>query len=101
MVIPDDQTTILSMIVQPTGQCKVYANGIEIISDNSTSDMTSLVPGVVGPYGSSINIGRNNPDHWATFNGKIGDVFIYKTALSDSDRKRLEAYVTVKLLDGK
>jgi hypothetical protein len=97
--IPNGQTTILSMIVQANGTYKVYADGIEVISEDSTSDMTSLVPNVPGPYANSINLGRNNPDQWTTFNGKIGDVFLYKTSLSDSDRQKLEAYITAKLLD--
>jgi len=94
--IPDGQTTILSMIVQPGGAYKVYADGVEIISDDSASDMTSLKPNVPGPYADSINIGRNNPDPWTTYNGKIGDLFIYKKALSDSQRKGLEAYIAAK-----
>ena len=95
--IPDGQTTILSMIVQPNGAYRVYADGVEIISDDSTSDMTSLKPNVPGPYADSINIGRNNPDPWTTYNGKIGDVFLYKTALSDAERQELEAYIAGKL----
>ncbi len=99
VVIPDNKTTILSLIVQPTGQCKVYADGVEIISDNSTSDMTALVPYSNGEdFTSYINIGRNNPDGWSAFNGKIGDVFLYKTALTTSERQDLEAYIIAKLL---
>ena len=97
-VIPDGQTTILSLIVQPSGEYKVYANGVEIISDKAPIKMTSLVPGVSGPYATSITIGRNAPDGWSTFNGKIGDLFLYKTALSDADRKKLEAHLVGKLL---
>jgi len=99
VVIPDDKTTLLSLIVQPTGQCKVYADGVEIISDNSTSDMTALVPFSNGAdFTSFINIGRNNPDGWSAFNGKIGDVFLYKTALTDPERQELEAYLVNRLI---
>ena len=97
--IPNGQTTILSMIVQSNGPYKVYANGIEILSNNTTSDMTSLVPNVAGPYANSITIGRNWPDGWTTFNGQIGDVYLYKTALSGTERQELEAYITTKLTD--
>ncbi|MFC1601233.1 beta-L-arabinofuranosidase domain-containing protein [Candidatus Sumerlaeota bacterium] len=97
--IPDGQTTILSMIVQSNGAYKVYANGIEIMSESGTSDMTSLAINVAGPYANCINIGRNNPDGWSTFNGNIGDVFLYKTALSDPERQELEAYIAAQLLD--
>ncbi len=96
--IPNGQTTILSLVVQADGKCKVYANGVEILSDDSTSDMTALVPGVQGAYGSSITIGRNLPDRWSTYNGKIGDVFLYKTALSDAERKKLESHLIGKLM---
>ncbi len=96
--LPNGQTTILSMIVQANGRYKVYANGVEVISDDTTSDMTALVPKVAGPYANSITIGRNSPDGWSTFNGKIGDIYLYKTALSDTERGDLEAYITAKLI---
>jgi hypothetical protein len=89
--IPDGQVTVLSLVAQPTGEYKVYANGSEIMSSSGTSDMTSLVPNVPGPYANCINVGRNNPDGWTTYNGKIGDVFVYKVALSASEREALEA----------
>ena len=96
--IPNGQTTVLSLIVQPDGKCKVYANGAEILSDDSTSDMTALVPGVHGAFGSSISIGRNLPDRWSTYNGSIGDVLLYKTALSDAERKQVESHLVGKQL---
>lgn len=33
-----------------------------------------------------INVGRNNPDGWTAFNGHIGDVKIFGSALSNEDR---------------
>jgi hypothetical protein len=90
-VIPDGQSTILSLVMQPTGTFKVFGNGVEIMSNTSTNAMTSLVPNVPGTYANAINIGRNNPDTWTTFNGLIGDVFVYKVALTDLQRQGLEA----------
>lgn len=84
--------------VQPTGDYKVYADGVEIISDNSTSDISALAPNVPGTYANSISIGRNIPDRWSAFNGKIGDVPLYKTALSDAERKSLEGYRMTKFV---
>ena len=95
--IPDGQITILSLIVQPDGTYKVYANGVEIMAETSTSPMTSLVPGVAGGYAKSITIGRNAPDQWTTFNGDIGDVYLYKVALTDVERKQLEMRIAHRL----
>ncbi|MCX6345912.1 MAG: hypothetical protein NT018_12720, partial [Armatimonadetes bacterium] len=100
-VIPEGQTTILSLVVQSNGTYKVYANGVEAMSNSATSDMTALVPGVTGGaggYGTYMNVGRNNPDGWTTYNGYIGDAFLYKTALSPSDRALLENYIANRLL---
>ena len=47
-----------------------------------------------------INLGRNEPDAWSTFNGEIGDVFLYKSALSDAERKELVNFVAAKLVGG-
>ncbi|MGN6555083.1 MAG: hypothetical protein ACTHLW_15355 [Verrucomicrobiota bacterium] len=90
-VIPEGQITILSLVCQPDGQYKVFANGTEIMNSTSTSAMTAFVPNVVGGFANHINVGRNNPDSWPTFNGNIGDVFVYKVALSNSERQQLEA----------
>jgi len=96
IAIPDRQITILSLIVQPDGKYKVYANGAEVISNPGLSDMTALVPPAAN-FAKGIVIGSNGPDAWTAFNGDIGDVFLYKTALSDDERKELEAYITHKL----
>lgn len=94
--IPDGQSTILSLVVQPDGQLKVFANGTLMISTTATSAMTSLVPGVNGGYTSYINVGRNDPDGWTTFNGNIGDVFVYQVALTDAERQQLESDLAAK-----
>ena len=99
--IPEGQTTILSLVVQSNGTYKVWANGTQVMSIATTAAMTSLDPtwngGVTG-FWSYINVGRNNPDGWTTFNGDIGDVFLYKTALSDTDRVNLETYLVNRLV---
>ena len=99
--IPDGQITILSLIVQPDGTYKVHANGAEVMSNLTKNALTSLVPGVAGPYATSITVGRNAPDGWTAFNGAIGDVFVYKTALSDAERQQLEAWIARSLVEGK
>lgn len=91
LAIPDGQITILSLVVQPDGKYKVYANGTQIMNITATNALTSLVPNVTGGYANRINVGRNNPDSWPTFNGNIGDVFVYKVALTDAERQQLEA----------
>ena len=62
--IPEGQITILSLIVQPHGQYKVYANGVEVMASSTVSALTSLVPGVAGGFAKSITVGRNAPDAW-------------------------------------
>jgi hypothetical protein len=95
-VIPNGQVTVLSLVCQPDGKFKVYANGVQVHSTTSTSPMTSLVPGVPGAYATHINVGRNHPDGWTTFNGSIGDFFIYDVALGDAARQALERDMTAK-----
>ena len=95
--IPDGQITILSLIVQPDGAYKVFANGSEVMSNPTKNPMTSLVPGVAGAYATSITLGRNAPDGWTAFNGAIGDAFVYKSALSDAERQQLEASIAASL----
>ena len=95
--IPDGQATVLSLVVQPDGSYKVWANGSAIMNIATTgAAFTSMDPDHTALWGSDpdythyVNIGRNNPDGWTTFNGNIGDVFIYTIALSDTDRQTLE-----------
>lgn len=95
--IADGAITILSLVVQRGGAYKVYANGTEIMARDSGGEMTSLAPGVAGGFAKSITVGRNAPDAWTTFNGDIGDVFLYKAALTDAERKRLEADIEYRL----
>jgi len=97
--IPDGQATILSLVAQPTGQYKVYANGVQIMSVTTPSDLTSLVPNVPGVYANMLSIGNNGPDGGSTFNGNIGDVCFYKVALTDAERLTLEANMTSRYIN--
>ncbi|MGN6642411.1 MAG: InlB B-repeat-containing protein [Verrucomicrobiota bacterium] len=100
--IPDGQVTILSQIVQPDGSYTIWANNAVVLTGTSAA-MTSLVPGVSGSgangFGTYINVGRNNPDGWTTFSGYIGDVFVYKTALTISERQQIESELTAKFIN--
>ncbi|MCU0781229.1 MAG: LamG domain-containing protein, partial [Akkermansiaceae bacterium] len=95
--IPDGQTTILSLVVQQSGAYKVYANGTRVMDVTSASDMSSLVPGVAGGFANRITFGRNWPDGWTTFNGCFGDLLVYTTALTDTERERLETFLSNRL----
>jgi len=68
------------------------------MSNVTPNAMTSIVPGVAGPYATSITVGRNAPDGWTTFNGDVGDIFVYKAALSQSERQKLEALIAKSLV---
>lgn len=100
--IPDGQTTILSLVVKPDGSYQVFGNGVEIpFTDNGpvVGGFTSLVPGVTGGpggFGTYVNVGRNQPDGWTVFNGNIGDVLVYKTALTQDQRMQLEQDAAAK-----
>lgn len=98
-IIPSGQTTILTLVCQSNGNYKVFANGAQVMNVTTTSAMTSLDPtwngGGTG-FWSQINVGRNDPDGWTVFNGDIGDVFVYKVALTDAERLQLEADLTTK-----
>lgn len=96
--IPDGQPTILSLVVQPNGQYKVWANGVQIYNNTSLSALTTLSNGVAGGFANVINVGRNDPDGWTTFNGNIGDVFVYTNALADVDRQTLETNLMAKFV---
>ena len=95
--IPNGQKTILSLVVSPTGVITLYANGVQKWSQASGVDYTTLQPGSQG-YMHYIDVGRNNPDGWSAYNGDIGDVFVYKVALTDAERQTLETDLYNKFL---
>jgi hypothetical protein len=96
--IPSGQATVLSLVAQPAGQFRVFANGVQIMDVTSTSDLTSLVPNVPGSFANAFNIGRNNPDGWTVFNGLIGDVFVYRVALTTTERQQIESDLTARFI---
>ncbi|GEM_PF-3066045 len=93
-LIPSLEPTILSMVVQPDGTYNVWANA-GLIMTGAGSALTSLAPGADG-YRHYINLGRNDPDGWTAFSGNIGDVFLYKTALTDAEREGLQQTLAAK-----
>jgi len=97
--LPNGEIAILSLVVQPDGSFKIFANGVEVLANGGNGALTALDPlwngGGTG-FWSYVNVGRNNPDGWSTFNGNIGDVAVYKGALDTADREALEASLTGK-----
>ncbi|MEY2600014.1 MAG: hypothetical protein RLZZ142_2273, partial [Verrucomicrobiota bacterium] len=90
--IPEGRTTVLSLVVQPGGDYTVYADGVLVMSGAPVSSgMNSLVPGAAGVFAKSITLGRNYADAWSAFHGRIGDVLVYRCALSAAERVQLEA----------
>ena len=98
LAIPDGQTTLLSLVVQADGTYKVWANGSQVYANTTTSPLLGLTNGVAGAFANNVTVGRNWPDGWTTFNGYVGDVFFYKTALADSERLALEQYLAARLV---
>ena len=95
VIIPDGQRTVLSLVVQNTGTFTVRANGTQVYSTAATSTFTQIAPGAQG-YMHDITVGRNSPDAWTTFNGNIGDVYVYKVALDATERSALESVIRSK-----
>ncbi len=90
--IASGQAVVMSLVIQTDGSYIVYTNGVQAFSVAAGGGgMTELVPNVAGGYANAFNIGRNNPDGWSSFNGAIGDVYVYQTAISDTKRQALEA----------
>ena len=96
--LADGQEAVVSAVIQPDGTIKVAVNGVETALTAPVSSFTQITAGGTGSfgYGQDVNIGRNNPDGWSTYNGDIGDVFVYTTALSDTDRHTLESDLGAK-----
>jgi sialate O-acetylesterase len=94
-VIPDGQTTIMSAVVQADGKFKIFANGVQIVNETTTSTFTQMTPGSVG-WQQNISLGRTSGSGWSSFNGYLGDTFFYRSALSDTDRQALETDLIAK-----
>ena len=101
--IPEGQNTILSLVVQTDGSYKVWANGAQIITGGANGTWTSINPDHTATWGSDpdfthyVTVGRNAPDGWSTYNGYLGDVFLYKVALTDGERIQVENDIANKL----
>ncbi|MCX6345235.1 MAG: hypothetical protein NT018_09185, partial [Armatimonadetes bacterium] len=75
--IPDQQKTVLVLVVQPAGDFKVYANGVMIMNIPTTTmngygnTFMAFVPNQQGTENTKkyINIGRANADTNSYFNG--------------------------------
>jgi len=95
--ILDGEGGVLSMTVTNSGLFTVYwmgADGFEreIGSGQGNTGLGyfELTPGAAGRgYAASMNVGRNNPDGWTTFNGYIGDTYVYGYAMDEWDRMDL------------
>ena len=87
---------IVSYVVQPNGYFQVYVDGVSVWNYTAaTADMTSITAQTW--YATDISIGKGwNRDGWSSFNGDIGDTFVYKTALSSKDRIALESSLAAK-----
>lgn len=95
-IIPDGQQTVLSLVVQSDGSFVVYSNGLPVYSGVLIAGgYTQIAPGNYG-FMHDITVGRNSPDQWTTFNGNLGDVYFYKTALSTTERQQLENLIRTK-----
>jgi hypothetical protein len=95
--VPDGQKTILSLVVEPGGLVKLYANGVPKWSVESGSDYTTLEKTVNGStVFDKITVGRNGYDDWSVFNGNLGDIKVFTTAIDDTARGTLEGSLATK-----
>ena len=79
---------VLSLVVEPAGGATLYVNG-SLAWIGTTPALTSISPQAW--FNVDINVGKGwEGDNWSSFIGLIGDVFVYKSNLSDSDRRTLE-----------
>ena len=99
VIIPEAQKTILSLVCQLDGSAKLYVNGNEewtgdALGVNYYADLT----GSDGrnSWMNRIGVGRNPYDGWSAYNGNIGDVYVYKTAIPTAKRKGMETALASK-----
>ncbi|MCF7730617.1 MAG: carboxypeptidase regulatory-like domain-containing protein [Akkermansiaceae bacterium] len=89
--IPNGQITVFSVVVQNDGTFKVFLNGdptpvMNITETSSFQDLTASEW-----YGTDVSVGKGwNGDGWSSFNGDIGDVYVYLKAIDDTKRETLE-----------
>jgi len=94
--IPDGEAGVLSMTVTNSGAFSVYwmgADGFERLigeGQGGSEAFFQLTPGIDDlPFTRFINVGRNDPDGWTTFNGNIGNTYVYGYAMDEWDRMDL------------
>jgi autotransporter-associated beta strand protein len=99
-VLAEGQVAVLSAVIQPDATIKVYVNGVETALTAPVGSFTEITAGGTGSfaYGQDIDVGRNDPDGWSTYNGNIGDVYLYKIALNATKRAALEASLMNKFI---
>ena len=86
--ITSGAAAVVSLVVQSTGAFVAYVNGTSVLT-GTASALTSLDI----TNGASIWV-AGGANAGSSFNGDIGDVFVYNTALSTSDRAALETDIT-------
>ena len=91
-VIPNSQKTILSLVVQQNGALALYANAAQVWTGSSGTDYSTLIP---ISWEKQIRVG-GGVDGWSIFNGNIGDVYLYKSAIANSNRTALEESLAAK-----
>jgi len=104
--IPDGEAGILSLTVTRTGAFTVYwmnKDGEERVigsgQGNTPNGYSALVPGSLDrAYARHITLGRNNPDGWSTYNGYIGDTYVYAKTLDDEERAELVEHTREAML---
>jgi hypothetical protein len=97
--LPQNQPTVLTLVVQTNGAFTVHTNGVQAMSGGASGDFsTSLVPTGSEGFKQFVDLGRNDPDGWSAYEGYLGDVFVYTNALSTVERQQLEADLTAKFL---
>ena len=96
-IMPNGQITVLSLVVQLDGACKLYANGVDVWTGAAIgTDSFARLQGTDTGWMTRIGVGRNPWDGWSSFNGNVGDVAVYKVALDDTKRAALETALMAK-----
>lgn len=71
-------------------------NGTTVVARLNGSDSTASAATTPPTNAALLSIGRYTGAGAANINGSIGEVLLYGTSLSDSDRNAVEAYLTAK-----
>ena len=95
----------MSLVVQTDGSTKSMPTALKSgpVDTNGTWTSITLPHRDLGQRSRLHRpcvVGRNGYDGWSTYNGYIGDVFVYKVALSDAERQQLETDMTSKFMTG-